>query len=235
MESLVEFTPAPPSSWPEAAAQENFDRKRSDTLVGRYEALLRLSRYLMSARRMEVADVAESKALAWMSSTSHHWPFVQVRQSFLSRVEVISPFLHQLMHFINKFRNADGSEIDIEIALCEALTNAVVHGNHEDPDGRVYVVCRCHTDGEVSITIRDQGRGFDSLAVPDPTGPEKLLSTHGRGIYLMRALMDEVCFEEGGSVVHMRKRPSNSGTANLQHLRPGRSLPINRFTKFKIQ
>jgi anti-sigma regulatory factor (Ser/Thr protein kinase) len=60
-------------------------------------------------------------------------------------------------------------------------------------------------DGEVSITVRDEGRGFDSNAVPDPTSRENLLFTHGRGIYLMKTLMDEVSFEEGGSVVRMRK------------------------------
>jgi serine/threonine-protein kinase RsbW len=121
------------------------------------------------------------------------------------------------MVFINRFRNVDGSEIDIEIALREALTNAVIHGNHEDPANRVYVVCRCSTDGNVSITIRDQGQGFDSRAVPDPTAPETLLSTHGRGIYLMRAFMDEVCFEEGGSVVYMRKKPIKNREANNEH------------------
>ena len=155
--------------------------------------------------------------VAWLPSTSHRWPFVELRQSLPSRVEAISPFVDQLIVFINRFRNVDTSEIDIEIALREALTNAVIHGNHEDPNRCVYVVCRCHADGGVSITIRDQGKGFDSLAVPDPTAPEKLLSTHGRGIYLMRALMDEIYFDEGGSVVHMRKKPNNSREANIEH------------------
>jgi serine/threonine-protein kinase RsbW len=166
---------------------------------------------------MEFEDMAQSKALTWLPSTSHHCRFVELHQSLQSRVEVISPFLNQLMFFIASLREADGSAaIDIELALREALTNAVVHGNHQDPDRHVYVVFRCSTDGEVSITIRDQGQGFDSRAIPDPTAPEELLSTHGRGIYLMRALMDEVCFEEGGAVVHMRKKSNKSGTATLQ-------------------
>jgi len=65
-------------------------------------------------------------------------------------------------------------------------------------------------DGEVSITVRDEGKGFDSRTVLDPTRLENLLFTHGRGIYLMKTLMDEVSFEEGGSVVRMRKN-SNLG------------------------
>lgn len=138
--------------------------------------------------------------------------FVELRQSLPSVVEAISPFLDQLMRFVKKFRNGDGSEVDIEIALREALTNAIVHGNHEDPEKRVYVETRCSQDGEVSLTIRDQGKGFDYLVLPDPTATWNRLSLHGRGIYLMRALMDEVRFEEGGTVVKMHKEP-NSGTA----------------------
>ena len=103
----------------------------------------------------------------------------------------------------------DGTEVDIEVALREALLNAVIHGNREDPGKRVYLRVRCRADGEVSIAIRDEGAGFESGSVPDPTAPEHRLSTHGRGIYLMRALMDEVSFEEGGTVVHMRKSPSS--------------------------
>jgi serine/threonine-protein kinase RsbW len=97
----------------------------------------------------------------------------------------------------------------------EALANAVIHGNQLDPNKRVCVACRCYTDGEVSIAIRDQGRGFDSGSIPDPTAPENQLSSHGRGIYLMRASMDEVHFDEGGLVVRMRKKP-NAGAAEGQ-------------------
>jgi serine/threonine-protein kinase RsbW len=61
-------------------------------------------------------------------------------------------------------------------------------------------------DGEVLISVRDEGEGFDSRAVPDPTEDHRLLLTHGRGLHLIRALMDEVSFEENGTVVRMRKR-----------------------------
>ena len=67
-------------------------------------------------------------------------------------------------------------------------------------------------DGEVSIMVRDEGKGFDSSAVRDPTLLENLLLTHGRGIYLIKMLMDEVYFEEGGAVVVMRKK-SNANSA----------------------
>lgn len=116
------------------------------------------------------------------------------------------------MRFILNFRSVDGGEGDIEMALREALANAVIHGNGKNPRKRVYVTCRCYMDGQVLITVRDEGRGFDSSAVPDPTFQENLLFTHGRGIYLMKTLMDEVSFEEGGAVVTMRKK-SNASSA----------------------
>ena len=147
-----------------------------------------------------------------MPRTAHSVPFIELRQSLASKVPAISPFVEQLMRSILKFRTADGSESDIEMALHEALANAVIHGNRENSYKRVYVTCRCYMDGEVSITVRDEGRGFDSSAVRDPTCIENLQLTHGRGIYLMKALMDEVCFEEGGAAVMMRKK-SNASSA----------------------
>jgi serine/threonine-protein kinase RsbW len=108
------------------------------------------------------------------------------------------------MRLIRKSGCADEAESDVEIALREALANAIIHGNHEDPGKHVHVHCRCEPR-EISIAVKDEGRGFDADAIADPTAPENHGSIHGRGIYLMKALMDEVRFEEGGVVVHMRK------------------------------
>jgi serine/threonine-protein kinase RsbW len=93
---------------------------------------------------------------------------------------------------------------DVEIALREALANAIIHGNDENPRKHVHVSCRCKRD-EVSIVVKDEGQGFDFNKVSDPTAPENIRSVRGCGIYLMKALMDEVHFEEGGVVLHMRK------------------------------
>jgi serine/threonine-protein kinase RsbW len=155
---------------------------------------------------MEIAAMAHTQSLSFLPRNAHSVPFVELRQSLPSIVAVISPFADQLMRFILNFRRADESELDIEMAVHEALANAVIHGNGENSRKRVYVVCRCYMDGEVLITVRDEGRGFDSSAVLDPTIRENLRFTHGRGIYLMKTLMDEVCFEDSGSVVRMRKK-----------------------------
>src|ERR1700747_3126395 len=160
--------------------------------------------------QMEIAAMEHTQSLSLLPRDGHSVPFVEVRQSLPSKVAAISPFVDQLMRFVLHFRGADGSEIDIEMALREALANAVIHGNGDGSCERVYVTCRCYLDGEVSITVRDEGRGFDSNAVPDPTCLENLLFTHGRGIYVMKTLMDDVCFEEGGSVVRIRKNANFS-------------------------
>ena len=137
-------------------------------------------------------------------------PFIEWQHSLPSQVAAISPYIDQLMRFIKGFTNKLGaveeSETDIETALGEALANPVIRGNHEDPHKRVYVACRCQMDGEVSITVRDEGDGFDPPAVPVPTDPQRRLLSNGRGIYVIRALRDEVSFEEHGNVVHMRKK-----------------------------
>ena len=94
---------------------------------------------------------------------------------------------------------------EIEIAICEALANAVIHGNHEQKSKSVRISCRVEPSHCVSIVVRDQGSGFDPCAVPDPTSPENLGAEHGRGILMMKAFMDEVHFEKGGTEVHMVK------------------------------
>lgn len=152
------------------------------------------------------------KSLSLLPRNGHSVPFVEVRQSLPSKVAAISPFADRLMRFILNFRSADGSETDIEMALHEALANAVIHGNGENSWKRVYVACRCYMGGEVSVTVRDEGRGFDSNAIPDPTLRGNVLFTYGRGIYLMKTLMDEISFEQGGAVVTMRKK-SNASSA----------------------
>ena len=122
-----------------------------------------------------------------------------------SEVTAISPFVDKLMLLLRNCSCVPEGVSEVEIALREALANAIIHGNHEDRRKHVHVTCRCEPD-EVSIAVKDEGKGFDTDNLPDPTAPENIGSVHGRGIHVMKALMDEVRFEEGGVVVHMRKR-----------------------------
>jgi serine/threonine-protein kinase RsbW len=157
----------------------------------------------MKAARIDSHGGPESSSNATQPNRSV--PFIELRNTLPSDVNIVSPFVDQLMPFIARFRGRDESNFEIELALREALVNAIVHGNQEDPDKTVYVSCRCTPDGEVWITIQDQGHGFDVNTVPDPAAKENLFRAFGRGIYLMKSLMDEVRFEQGGTVVRMHK------------------------------
>jgi len=77
----------------------------------------------------------------------------------------------------------------------EAAANAVLHGNKSDPAKHVHATFTLSKDA-LSIRVADEGAGFDPEAVPDPLSPEGLLRPSGRGIFLMRAIMDEVHFRQ---------------------------------------
>ena len=123
-----------------------------------------------------------------------------------SEVQAISPMVERLMVLIEGSQCAPGEEFNVEMALREALANAVVHGNHEHPRTKVHIRCRCWPGKEISIVITDQGKGFDFKKAAGYGLMSDPLSEHGRGIHLMKAYMDNVHFERGGSEVHMRKR-----------------------------
>src|SRR5260370_1848341 len=136
-------------------------------------------------------------------------PCIELERSLPSEVAAISPFVDRLMLWFRKCGCVPEGESGVEIALRDAIANAIIHGNHENPRKHVYVRFRCEPD-EVSFAVKDEGRGFDLNKLADPTVPENIEAVHGRGIYLMKALMDEVRFEEGGVVVHMRKSARKS-------------------------
>ena len=90
--------------------------------------------------------------------------------------------------------------LNFRVGLTEALSNAMLYGNDRDPGKRVKVEVNVRGE-EVTARITDEGRGFDPTAVPDPTLPDNLEKPGGRGIFLMKALMDEVRFNEEGNSV----------------------------------
>ena len=95
----------------------------------------------------------------------------------------------------------------VDMAVREAVANAVKHGNKLDESKNIEVKFS-ETDEAIEITVRDHGVGFDVEGVPDPTDPEHLLKTNGRGILFMRSFMDEVEWSEapgGGLLVKMSK------------------------------
>lgn len=98
----------------------------------------------------------------------------------------------------------------VDIAVREAVANAIKHGNAQDPAKTVEVDAGVD-GGELVIRIEDQGGGFDPQTLGDPLAPENLLRPNGRGIFYMRSFMDAVDYQPrpgGGTVVTLRKRLS---------------------------
>jgi len=125
-----------------------------------------------------------------------------------SEIKAISPLVERLMRLIEGSHCITGEEPAVELALREALNNAVVHGNRLDAHKLVHVRCRCKVGAGISLIVRDQGQGFDPRTIPDPLTVENLDADHGRGIHIMNLVMDEVSFEQRGTVVRMRKSPA---------------------------
>ncbi|WP_186804885.1 ATP-binding protein [Limihaloglobus sulfuriphilus] len=96
----------------------------------------------------------------------------------------------------------------LELVLDEAITNAVKHGNKNDPDKKV-TVSYSITPKQFEIEITDEGPGFEIEDLPDPRREENLFKTSGRGVLLMKAYMDKVKFNKKGNSVRMVKRAAN--------------------------
>jgi len=91
-------------------------------------------------------------------------------------------------------------QLNFRVGLTEALSNAMLYGNSRDPSKSVLVEIAFQL-GRIQARVTDQGTGFDPGAVPDPTRPENLTKPCGRGLFLMRKLLDEVWFNDRGNQV----------------------------------
>lgn len=101
---------------------------------------------------------------------------------------------------------SDEDVMAVELAVQEAVANGIRHGCRGDMTKSIQCSVSCDADGEVVITVRDPGQGFDPDAIPNPLDPDNLLKPSGRGIFLINGLMDEVQFADGGRQVRMRKK-----------------------------
>ena len=149
-----------------------------------------------------------------------------------SEIKAISPLVERLMRLIEGSHSVTGEEYAVQLALREALNNAVVHGNRLDAHKLVRVRCRCKTGQGISLVVSDQGQGFNPLAVPNVVTVENLEADHGRGIHLMKLAMDEVSFEHGGTEVHMCKKSAANG-GNDDHVSDGRNIGDSGLSVFQ--
>lgn len=126
--------------------------------------------------------------------------------SMPSEISSIPSSVDKLVQLLKASGCLQDKQTDIEMAAFEALANAVIHGNHEDAQKQVHIDYQCRPGKDIAIVVRDEGNGFSPEKVPDPTTPENIEAEHGRGILMMRAFMDEVRYEAGGTELHLRKK-----------------------------
>ena len=143
---------------------------------------------------------------------------LEVHTWLRSDIGLISPFVDWLISLLAESRCVRGKEEFVELALREAVSNAILHGNRMDPRKLVHVRCCCEGTKGVFIVVRDQGHGFDPNSVPNPLAVENLGAEHGRGIHLMKLAVDEVSFERGGTEVHIRKKSENEQKTPAQRI-----------------
>ena len=126
--------------------------------------------------------------------------------SLPARTDAIAETADQMMAFIAASGGAGGKEDEIALALQEALANAVTHGCQEDASKTVRCRVGCGGTAGVMITVRDEGPGFDPGVVASPLSTSGLSADHGRGIHMIRGLMDEVHFRHNGTEIVMWKK-----------------------------
>jgi serine/threonine-protein kinase RsbW len=125
-----------------------------------------------------------------------------------SHIDSVAEAAAVVADFINRAGMGEEAAFGIDMAVREAVTNAVIHGNKCDESKTVELTLKSSPDG-VEIIVHDQGPGFNPTEVPDPTKAENLLKTSGRGIFFMHSFMDVVDWlrrPEGGTTVRMVKR-----------------------------
>jgi serine/threonine-protein kinase RsbW len=120
--------------------------------------------------------------------------------------KAVDPVVQEVMAVVRQMKGVDGKEDAIELALQEALANAVIHGAKEDPTKTVECLVSSEDGAGILIIVRDPGTGFTPEVIPSCTVGENVYSNHGRGIFLINQLMDKVEFRKNGTEIHMVKR-----------------------------
>ena len=131
---------------------------------------------------------------------------LKLRVTLAADKNAIDPVVRGVMDLVKQTQCATGKEDAIEMALTEALANAVVHGAKADPTKIVECDVACDEKQQILIVVRDPGQGFDPAVIPCPVQGQNIYSEHGRGIFLINQLMDEVKFLKNGTEIHMVKR-----------------------------
>ena len=199
-----------------------FDRVARTLSQEQYDALLALSRQVQAQLELRRSLIELKAALALRDAAERHERelFEQVNKlaqllplSSSSQLDMVIPAdpeqISTITEGVERLLHDKGwSEkevIGVELALREALANAIRHGCGGDPSKKVECCVTYKEPGEIVAVIRDPGPGFDTTHVPDPMAAENIFKTSGRGVFLINQVMDAVQYRDGGREVAMRK------------------------------
>jgi serine/threonine-protein kinase RsbW len=147
-----------------------------------------------------------------MMPTSQHWQF---DQRVANDLDVGHAAIEDLMNALSMCGWEGADLFRIQMAVEEAVVNAIEHGNKRDPSKLVHIVFQV-TPEKVTMMIQDEGEGFDHRNVADPTEDELVDKPRGRGVMLMRELMSEAIYNEAGNQVTMVKVRSKADSDPIE-------------------
>lgn len=150
--------------------------------------------------RMRLEKTATHRSTGGVSPSRGLWCRLEI-PSDLKRVEEVE---ETILSQCQRLAFTERDLFALKLAIDEAFANAVRHGNRCDCEKHVHIKYRV-TSRRVDVVVEDEGPGFNPASLPDPTQEEHLESTHGRGILLMRAFMNNVVFSPSGNAVTLTK------------------------------
>ena len=181
-------------------------REALDALRRQVQAQLELRKNLDELKAALAArDKAESDVLK-LSSLIPYCSTCQMDLTVPADPSAIPRITDGVTAVLRGKRWGDDDIMAVELALQEAIANAVRHGCKGDPTKQIQCCVTVDAAGEVVILVRDPGPGFEPSKVPDPLAAENLFKASGRGVFLINGLMDQVRYTDGGREVEMRKR-----------------------------
>lgn len=120
--------------------------------------------------------------------------------SRIDSITIVESFIDDLSE---KYRFSNETYANVLTCLSEVVNNAIIHGNHEDPNKKVYVNLEVVEDKRLIFTVADEGTGFDFNNLPDPTAPENRENITGRGVFIVKRLADQCIFNTRGNEVEL--------------------------------
>ncbi|MDD3627375.1 MAG: anti-sigma regulatory factor [bacterium] len=131
---------------------------------------------------------------------------LKFQMEFFSNLKYIELLDEFLQITLKRFKVPELKIVEIVVATVEAVSNAIIHVNKNDPDLKVKVVINFRPD-KIAIFVKDSGKGFNFGGIDNPRRNKNLLKTHGRGVFIMKSYMDKVSYSfSSGTVIKMEKQ-----------------------------